>query len=321
MGKKIPSNLTVQLSRLIRHKKVKVYIDGGNFYYSTSKNGLRIDFEQIYNYFKTHSIFQGINYYTAYRPEDPEQEKFLDLLTKYKYSLITKPIKNQNGNIKGNMDIELAVDSLLQAESYEIMVLFSGDGDFAYLVQKLEQLGKQVIVVCVGGFTSFELHTNVGNFFFLDRIQSVWKKTSKKSSTSKKQTLEEIEEKLTPIIVSENNDFFILPNTTEKPKLNLEKPKAVKVKVKKVENTDILKLLTKKNDDSYNSSNQNLKVKSGFLALQKLKEKAVPKLNNNQPLEKPIEKVKKEVSKKRVVVKREIKTKPDDKSTPTISLE
>ena len=41
--------------------------------------------------------------------------------------------------IKGNMDIELAVDVMEMAESIDHLVLFSGDGDFRSLVEAVQR--------------------------------------------------------------------------------------------------------------------------------------------------------------------------------------
>ena len=49
--------------------------------------------------------------------------------------------------IKGNMDIELAVDAMELAEHLDHIVLFSGDGDFRSLVEALQHKGKRVSVV------------------------------------------------------------------------------------------------------------------------------------------------------------------------------
>src|SRR5206468_7521857 len=49
--------------------------------------------------------------------------------------------------VKGNMDIELAVDAMELAEHVDQMVLFSGDGDFRPLVQAVQRRGLRVTVV------------------------------------------------------------------------------------------------------------------------------------------------------------------------------
>jgi uncharacterized LabA/DUF88 family protein len=49
--------------------------------------------------------------------------------------------------VKGNMDIELAVDAMELAPHIDHMVLFSGDGDFRSLVESVQRRGVRVTVV------------------------------------------------------------------------------------------------------------------------------------------------------------------------------
>src|SRR6202041_3473932 len=49
--------------------------------------------------------------------------------------------------VKGNMDIELAVDAMALAEHIDQMVLFSGDGGFRSLVEAVQRRGVRVTVV------------------------------------------------------------------------------------------------------------------------------------------------------------------------------
>jgi uncharacterized LabA/DUF88 family protein len=61
----------------------------------------------------------------------------------------TKEFVDQTGRrkVKGNMDIELAVDAMEIAEHIDQMVLFSGDGDFRSLVEAMQRRGVRVTVV------------------------------------------------------------------------------------------------------------------------------------------------------------------------------
>jgi uncharacterized LabA/DUF88 family protein len=49
--------------------------------------------------------------------------------------------------MKGNMDIELAVDALELADHIDEMVLFSGDGNYRSLVEAVQRHGVRVTVV------------------------------------------------------------------------------------------------------------------------------------------------------------------------------
>jgi len=66
--------------------------------------------------------------------------------------MVTKPAKeftdaSGRRKIKGNMDIELAIDVLEMADHLDNIVLFSGDGDFRRLVEAVQRKGVRVTVV------------------------------------------------------------------------------------------------------------------------------------------------------------------------------
>jgi uncharacterized LabA/DUF88 family protein len=68
------------------------------------------------------------------------------------YTMVTKPTKeftdaSGRRKIKGNMDIELAIDVMEMAEHVDHIVLFSGDGDFRRLVDAVQRKGVRVTVV------------------------------------------------------------------------------------------------------------------------------------------------------------------------------
>ncbi|HUH50340.1 MAG TPA: NYN domain-containing protein, partial [Mycoplana sp.] len=68
------------------------------------------------------------------------------------YKVVTKPAKEFTDSlgrrkIKGNMDIELAIDAMEQSETVDHLVIFSGDGDFTTLVEALQRRGRKVSVV------------------------------------------------------------------------------------------------------------------------------------------------------------------------------
>ena len=93
-------------------------------------------------------------YYTAVI-EDQEYSSIrplIDWLDYNGYTVVTKATKefvDQTGRrkVKGNMDIELAVDAMELAPHIDQIVLFSGDGDFRSLVEAVQRRGVRVIVV------------------------------------------------------------------------------------------------------------------------------------------------------------------------------
>lgn len=196
---KIKSDLTKNLRKEIKNKRVSVFIDAGNLYHAAVKSGLKLDFARISEWFQKYAKISSINFYTAFNPDNKTQLEFLEYLKKNDYNVCQKPIKIfENLSKKGNMDIELAVDAIDFSPEYDVFVLFSGDGDFHYLIKYLEKLNKTSIILSLGGFTSYELHQDADHYFFLDRISSVWKKP--KTITTKKSKEE---------VTSNNNDYLI----------------------------------------------------------------------------------------------------------------
>ena len=66
--------------------------------------------------------------------------------------MVTKPAREFTDafgrrKVKGNMDIELALDMIEMAQHMDHLVLFSGDGDFKRLIQVVQNKGVRVSVV------------------------------------------------------------------------------------------------------------------------------------------------------------------------------
>ena len=66
--------------------------------------------------------------------------------------LVTKPTKEFTDatgrrRLKGNMDIELAIDVMEMSDHLDHIVLFSGDGDFRRLVEAAQRRGLRVTVI------------------------------------------------------------------------------------------------------------------------------------------------------------------------------
>ncbi|MEX0751554.1 MAG: NYN domain-containing protein, partial [Xanthobacteraceae bacterium] len=113
-----------------------------------------IDYKRLLREFQSRGYLVRAFYYTAVI-EDQEYSSIrplIDWLDYNGYSVVTKATKefvDQSGRrkIKGNMDIELAVDAMELAGSIDQMVLFSGDGDFRSLVEAVQRRGVRVVVV------------------------------------------------------------------------------------------------------------------------------------------------------------------------------
>ncbi len=135
-------------------EKIALFIDGANLYAAARALGFDIDYKRLLEEFSKRGYLLRALYYTALM-EDQEYSPLrplVDWLDYNGYTLITKPAKEYAGaagrrKVKGNMDIELAIDVLELAPHLDHIYLFSGDGDFRRLVEAVQRKGKRVSVV------------------------------------------------------------------------------------------------------------------------------------------------------------------------------
>ncbi len=139
---------------IYKNERIALFIDGANLYATAKSLGFDIDYKRLLNVFRNEGNLIRALYYTALA-EDQEYSSIrplIDWLDYNGYTMVTKPTKEFTDatgrrKIKGNMDIELAVDAMRLADSLDHIVLFSGDGDFRSLVAALQQKGKRVSVI------------------------------------------------------------------------------------------------------------------------------------------------------------------------------
>ncbi|MBW6397387.1 NYN domain-containing protein [Roseomonas sp. HJA6] len=135
-------------------ERIGLFVDGANLYHTTRALGFEIDFARMLDYFRGGTYLVRAFYYTAlvetedYSPLRP----LTDWLAYNGWQVVTKPAKQQTDpsgrpRLKGNMDVELAVDMLELAPQLDHVVLFSGDGDFRRLVEAVQRMGVRVTVV------------------------------------------------------------------------------------------------------------------------------------------------------------------------------
>ena len=136
------------------NERIALFIDGSNLYATARALGFDIDYKRMLKVFEEQAILVRAFYYTAL-VEDQEFSPIrplVDWLDYNGFTMVTKPTKEFTDptgrrKIKGNMDIELAIDVMEMLEHLDHIVLFSGDGDFRRLVEVAQRKGKRVTVI------------------------------------------------------------------------------------------------------------------------------------------------------------------------------
>lgn len=122
----------------------------------------RIDYKKFHSFFTEIYHVHQIRFYSAAFSSESHQ-KFLTVLKKSGYKLVTKPLKEYEDHTqdhphrKANFDVEITVDAVYELNQYDTLILFSGDSDFAYLLRFLRGQNKVVIVFSRSGHVAKEL--------------------------------------------------------------------------------------------------------------------------------------------------------------------
>ncbi len=135
-------------------EKLALFIDGSNLYAAARALEFDIDYRKLLQWSANQGRLVRAFYYTAlieneeYSPIRP----LVDWLDYNGYSMVTKPTKEfvdaqGRRKVKGNMDIELAIDMMEMADHVDHIMLFSGDGAFRRLLEAVQRKGVRVTVV------------------------------------------------------------------------------------------------------------------------------------------------------------------------------
>jgi uncharacterized LabA/DUF88 family protein len=135
-------------------ERLALFIDGANLYASARALGFEVDYRKLLDFFRGLGRLVRAYYYLARHDEADftPLRPLIDWLDYNGYTTVTKQAKEFTDHtgrrkIKGNMDVELAIDVLELVPHLDHMVLFSGDGDFRRLVEAVQRRGVRATVV------------------------------------------------------------------------------------------------------------------------------------------------------------------------------
>ncbi|WRH64357.1 MAG: NYN domain-containing protein [Fuscovulum sp.] len=137
-----------------KDERLALLIDGANLHATAKSLSIEIDYKLLRQEFMRRGKLVRAIYYTAMLDGEEHNpiKPLVDFLSYNGFHLRTKLAREFTDSqgrrkIKGNMDIELAVDALELAPRLDHIVLFSGDGDFTPLVECLQKKGVRVTVI------------------------------------------------------------------------------------------------------------------------------------------------------------------------------
>ncbi len=123
-------------------KKITTYafIDSQNLNLGVRSQGWRLDWQKFRQYLRNKYNVTNAFLFIGYKPGN---EALYANLQKMGYLVILKPtLELPDKSVKGNVDAELVLHTMIQFENFDKAIIFSGDEDFFCLVEYLESKNK-----------------------------------------------------------------------------------------------------------------------------------------------------------------------------------
>src|SRR4029079_37864 len=127
-------------------ERVGGFIDVQNMYYAARQLKGKLDFDAL---LQASVLDRRLIQATAYVVESKEidQSGFIAMLQQRAIEVRRKTLKvRSDGSMKGDWDMEVALDILDMAPKLDVVVLVSGDGDFTSLVKRVKSMSPRVEV-------------------------------------------------------------------------------------------------------------------------------------------------------------------------------
>ncbi len=119
-------------------KTIAIFADVQNIYYTTRDVfGRQFNYRRLWQQISEQGTIVAATAYAIERNDDG-QRKFQDALREIGFTVRLKPfIQRRDGSAKGDWDVGITIDMMEAAPNVDTVVLLSGDGDFAMLLDKV----------------------------------------------------------------------------------------------------------------------------------------------------------------------------------------
>lgn len=129
-----------------------VFIDGNNVFHSARQLGFEVDYAKLLGVLTEGRELLRAFFYTGVDENAERQRGFLHWMRRNGFRVVQKPVKvERDGSRRARLEVEITTDMMSYADKVDLIVLVSGDDDFAYPLQVLGQKGVRVEVA---GFRS-----------------------------------------------------------------------------------------------------------------------------------------------------------------------
>lgn len=154
----------------LKEQRVAVLIDVQNLYYS-AKNLYRrkVNFRAILKQaVSNRKLIRAFAY--VVKTKSGEERPFFEALLSLGIETRIRELQEYWGGVKkADWDVGITIDAVRISPWVDVIVLCSGDGDFAPLVEYLKNQGKRLEIIAFGRTTSSRLIDAADEFYDLDK--------------------------------------------------------------------------------------------------------------------------------------------------------
>ena len=157
-----------------------VFIDGNNVFHSARQLGFEVDYSKLLALLvgRDRELLRAF-FYTGVDEGADRQRGFLHWMRRNGFRVVQKPVKlDRDGTRRARLEVEITTDMLAYAEKVDLVILVSGDEDFAYPLQTLAQRGVRVEVAGFRSAMANRVLDAADRFIELDQLIDTFRKSS-----------------------------------------------------------------------------------------------------------------------------------------------
>ena len=150
------------------------FIDGQNFHKSIEEIGEKLDYGDFRIYLREKHAVRVAYYFVGYIEK---YQIIYDKLQEDGYELKFKEVAKHGDEHKGNVDVNLTLQAMIDKNEYEKAIIVTSDGDYACLVDYLHENAKlSCLIACSRGGCSYllrKLHDKIKILYMDDIIRDI----------------------------------------------------------------------------------------------------------------------------------------------------
>jgi uncharacterized LabA/DUF88 family protein len=153
------------------------FIDGQNFYKSIKGIGKDLNYSHFRTYLTEKHAVKVAYYFIGYIKK---YEYVYNSLRRQGFEPVFKEVSLQGDKYKGNIDVNLTLRAVTELNKYKKAVIITSDGDYASLVEYLDEQGKlECLIACSRAGCSYllrKLHQKIKIYYLDDIIRDLQKR-------------------------------------------------------------------------------------------------------------------------------------------------